>query len=492
MAFTFKGKHSSQFFLVNTVERSLLPSHTAKLVKASGKIGAYSFGSEIDVSTYKVAATVTADTSEELEKKLDAIKVWLQGNEGELIFDFKQQASYIAQLDGDTPIEPLGTSAFISFNLLCANPIGEGLEKKYTIPKGQGTVDITNDGTAVTQPRVKVKFTEDAYNISVIGGDGAVTVGTYPDATKTTIPYEERVLVDQLIDPTIWTKASSIDDGIIYGEFESNGYMFHQKSWDYGKGAEGKPEDRFNGWHGASAVRSLNEPIENFKVELTCTFLSWDKADMGRVEFYLLDQNGKQFGKASMNDVTWLGNHQIAVARFGSRAEGINMVYDTGAYPGVWQGWHDGVISFGRKQRSGYVTWFTYFAIKDQKTGRYHTELYREYADYTGRWLQKLAGVQLAVAALGNTDKVYYMTLNDLIVYKYNEGDRTPYNDIPFKAGDEVEIDMETAAVYHNGRVATDLIDPSSDFFSIPTGKSQLAVFPNVGDAEITFTNKYL
>jgi predicted phage tail component-like protein len=486
MAFTFKGKHSNQFFLVNTIERSLLPSHTSKLIKASGKIGAYSFGSEIDVSTYKVAATVTADTSDALEKKLDAIKVWLQGDEGELIFDFKQQVSYIAQLDGDTPIEPLGTSAFISFNLLCANPIGEGLEKSYKIAQGEGTVDITNDGTAPAQPRVKVKFNEDAYNISVIGADGAVTVGTYPDATKTTLPYEERALVDQLIDPTIWTKASAIDDGVIYGEFESNGYMFHQKSWDYGK------DKGFTGWHGASAVRSLNEPLDNFKVELTCTFLSEDKGDMGRVEFYLLDQNGKQFGKASMNDVTWLGNHQIAVARFGSRAEGINMVYDSGAYPGVWQGWHDGVISFGRKQRNGYVTWFSYFAIKDTKTGRLHTELYREYADYTGRWLQKLAGVQLAVGALGGGDKVYYMTLNDLVVYKYNEGNRDVYNDRPFKAGDTVEVDMETAAVYHNGHIATDLIDPSSDFFSIPTGKSQLAVFPNVGDTEITFKNKYL
>ncbi|HGO9416661.1 TPA: distal tail protein Dit [Bacillus cereus] len=484
MAFRFKGHHSNNFFLVNTIQRSMLPTITAKLVKASGKIGAYSFGKDIDVSTYDVKATVTAATTEELETRLDEIKTWLHGDEGELVFDFKPHAKYIAQLDGDTPIEPLGTSAFISFTLLCANPIGVGFEEhKYTIKKGEMTADIQNDGTAPTEPNVRIKFTEDAYNISIIGKDSAVTVGTSPDYIKETVPYEERVLYDELIDPQLWKPAAAVDDGIIFGEFESNGYMFHQKGWDYGKSTN---------WHGASAIRSLDEPLENFMVELHCTFLSWDVGDMGRIEFYLLDQNGKQFGKASMNDVTWLGNHQIAVARFGSQAEGIQFVYDHGAYPGVWQGWHDGIIRLGRKKRDGYVTWFTYFAIRDQKTGRLHTELYREYADYTGRWLQKLAGVQIAVAALGEGDKVYYMTLNHVNVYKYNEGDRTQYNDKPFKADDILEIDMESAAVYLNGHVAADLIDPASDFFALPTGKSQLAIYPAVGDAEITFKNKYL
>ncbi|MCU5554894.1 phage tail family protein [Bacillus cereus] len=492
MSFIFRGKHASRFMLVNHIERNFLPTKQANLLKASGKIGAYDFGSETDVSRYNVMATITAASDLEREEKLDEARKWLN-EEGELIFDFKNHVSYTAKLDGDSHVNPIGTSCTISFTLLCSDPIGDGLEKTYEIKQGEMKAELVNEGTAEAYPNVKVKFTEDTPVFNVIGRDYAVTVGNSPDYHKEDIPYEERVLYDELIDPRKWTDANDIYDGIVYGTFESNGYLFHQKDWDYGKPPAGGTDPKFNGWHGASMYRNLPEPIENFMVELHCTFRSWDRLDMGRVGFYLLDPNGRKFGNAHLNDVTWMKTQQIASVKFGDNSSGTAMVYDRGAFDGVWSGWDDGIIRFGRKKRKGYVTWFTYYAIRDSKTGRFHTELYREYADYSGMWLQKLAGVQIETSALGNGDKHYYMTLNHVNVFKYNEDKIGQTNDIPFKVGDELEIDMASAAVYKNGILANDLLDPSSDFFSIPTGRSEIAVFPTTaGDTEVKFTNKYL
>ncbi|WP_338000378.1 phage distal tail protein [Bacillus mycoides] len=195
-----------------------------------------------------------------------------------------------------------------------------------------------------------------------------------------------------------------------------------------------------------------------------------------------------------MNDVTWTQSQQIATAKFGPQADGIAFVYDQGAYAGVWSGWNEGIIRFGRKKRDGYDTWFTYFAIKDTKTGRYHTELYREYADYARAWTnRKLAGVQIEASALGDGTNRYYMTLNHVNVFKYNEGNRDIYNDKPLKTGDFVEVDMEKGAVYHNGILANELLEPSSDFFPIPVGKSQLAIYPpSVGETYIYYDEKHL
>ncbi|MDA2396504.1 phage tail family protein [Bacillus cereus] len=492
MSFIYRGRHASRYMLVNTIERDLLPQKTANLLKASGKIGAYDFGSETDVMRYNVVATITADTELERETKLDDIRRWLNVPDGELIFDFKNHVSYTAKLDGSTPITPIGTSCMIQFTLLCSDPVGDGLEKEYKIERGNMKTEVVNDGTAEAYPNVRITFAEDTPTVSVIGKDYAVTAGQAPDYNKQTVPYEERVLYDELIDVRQWTDASEIYDGIVYGTFESNGYLFHQKGWDYG-GNKDKPEDRFAGWHGASMYRNIPEPIDNFMVELHSTFRSWDRRDMGRVGFYLLDQNGRKFGNAHLNDVTWLKTQQIATVKFGDNKNGIAMVYDRGGFDGVWSEWNNGIIRFGRKERKGYVTWFTYFALQDAKTGRFHTELYREYADYTGRYLNKLAGIQLETSALGNGDKRYYMTLDHVNVYKYNENQREQVNDMAFKQGDTLEVDMASASIYKNGILANDMLDPSSDFFSIPTGRSEIAIYPpSAGETSIKFTNRYL
>lgn len=483
MSFIYRGKDARNFMTVNSIERDLLPAQKANLLRASGKLGAYYFGSEGEIVTYNFKGTITANSITEREAKLDAIRVWLSGGEGELVFNWKNHVSYTAVLEGDTPINHIGTSAELQFTLLCADPVGTGLRKSTGIGRGKMTVDIDNKGTATAYPSVRVSIEEDAHQFSVVGREDSVTVGYAPDFEKKTLPYEERILYDELIDTNLWKRAASIDNGKITADFTSNGFQFEVK--DYGKGT---------GWHGASAYRSLDEPAENFMVELHCTFLSGDRRDMGRVGFYFLDENGKQFGKAHMNDVTWTQAQQIATAKFGPDADGIGFVYDQGAYAGVWSGWSDGIIRFGRKKRDGYDTWFTYFAIKDAKTGRYHTELYREYADYARAWNgRKLAGVQIEASMLGDGEFKYYMTLNHINVFKYNEGNRDIYNDKPFKAGDFVEIDMETASVYKNGVLANELLDPSSDFFGVPAGKSQLAIYPpSVGETYIYYDEKHM
>lgn len=483
MSFIFKGKHANRFMTVNSVERSLLPTHRANLLRASGKLGAYYFGSEQEVMTYNVKGTITANSILQREAKLDEIRVWLSSGEGELIFDWKNSASYTAVLDGDTPIHHIGTSAEIQFTFLCADPVGTGLRRATGIGRGNMTVDIDNKGTSPAYPQYRVQIQEDAHQFSIVGRDKSVTVGYAPDFEKKTLPYEERVLYDELIDTNLWRRASSIDDGKITADFVSNGYQFEVK--DYGKGG---------GWHGASMYRSLNEPLENFMVELHCTFVTGDRRDMGRVGFYFLDENGKQFGKAHLNDVTWTKYQQIATCKFGGNADGVGWLYDRGGFDGVWSDWKYGIIRYGRKKRNGYDTWFTYFAIQDTKTGRYHTELYREYADYARHWTnRKLAGVQIEASALGDGDHRYFMSLNHINVFKYNEGNRDLYNDKPFRAGDFVEVDMEKGAVYHNGILANELLDPSSDFFGLPPGKSQVAIYPpSIGETLIYYNEKHI
>lgn len=481
MGFFFRGKHSDEYLLVNGIERDLMPAISAKLLQVSGHKGAYNFGSDMEVRRYKIKATVTANTEQDLERKLDDIRVWLYGNgkEGELIFDDKPQVSYMAQLDGDTPREPLGTSVFFTFTLLCAESNGEGIEKVYEVTNGGGIVDLVNDGTDEAFPNVSIKFTEDAHTVAITNGTEHVLVGKPKDVTQPTTAARTCIVFEDFIDTTRWTQGIDVDGGAITGDFVSNGKSFHQKDWDYGK---------YWAWHGAAKVLSLPEEVQDFTVDLSCTFRSYKPEQLGRVELYLLDKNRAVLGKAAIMDMWDNSRQQVIEARAGTWL-GSNQYFvkSYGGYSGYWNDWANGMISITRKGD----TWAAYFCIYDPNNGHHKNWHYQEWVDTKDRFMGKVAAIQVHVGAYGEYE-AYEMYLNDMQVYRYNTQRAETDNDIPFIAGDRLEINNEKAAIYLNGKPANHLLDPSSDYFSIPVGRSQLGIYPSVGETTVRFKNRYL
>lgn len=481
MKFIYRGKRSDDFFIVNSRERGLLPPITTKLLEVDGRKGAYDFGSNMGVHRYNMKATVTAESSEELEKKLDDIKVWLynNGKQAELIFEDKPQVSYQARLDGDTPINPIGTSAEILFTFLCAEPIGEGITKVYKEDK-TGIIDVNNDGTDVAYPKIKVKFSKDAHIISVTNGNEVVTVGKPEDVTKPTIERRTRIFDADLTSIANWTQGVDVDGGAIRGDFVSNGFRVHQKDWDYGK---------YHTWHGAAKVIQLPEEVQDITADLSCTFKGYNPNQMGRVEMYFLDKNRKVLGKSAIMDPHYGLRAQIIESRAGTWLNGGKyFIKSRGAYNGYWNDWHDGMIVLSRIEDR----WEGYFCIYHPKTGHHTYWHFDRWYDVDNKFgKSKVAAIQLHIGAYGDYEP-YEMYINGLTVFRHNINRQETDNDIAFIKGDELEIDCESASVFLNGKPAMHLLDPSSDFFSIVQGNSQLGITPDLGSVEVSFSKRHL
>jgi predicted phage tail component-like protein len=491
MSLTFRGVHSSTHCLVNSVGRGLLPALKAKLVRVSGKQGAYDFGSDKDVRIFNVRATITANTVYELEDKLEAIQSWLDGDEvGELVFDSKPQVSYYAKLEGDTNIEQLGTSAFLTFTLLCPDPTGVGIEHIFSDLSTDGTIEIQNDGNEKTQPITTIDFTADETSVIITDGTKHILLGNPHNMDLPILPDYEPVMWGNNQNPALLTEATTVDGGTILGDFDTNGFSMRQKGGDYGAWDASNPY----AWHGASKVQSLQvEPLENFRVGANIGFsnVGGSVGALGRIEIYLLDENGLQFGKVAFADYYGHIDAPAAEGRIGNAQTGLFMLKDLPSPADYWQGMGDGYIEIARRGRE----WYCYFGMRNQwgQVWRaYDKRMYVEDRFYT----PKLAAIQYHIAAYKDNPAYNNMWFGTTRVDRVNRGwglaDTTIGNDTPFKKGDKLIVDNEKAAVYLNGKPSTNLVDPSSDFFSIPSGVSVLGITPNTNlTASVTVKDKY-
>ncbi|HEY8424871.1 MAG TPA: distal tail protein Dit, partial [Limnochordales bacterium] len=439
--------------------------------------GAYYQGHEYGVRQIEVDIVLKEDTPAGLRERVRALAAWLKpgGEPKSLVFDDEPNLTWRAVLSGDTDLEEIATIGRGTLTFLCPDPVALGDEHVLSLGAG-GEAVVTAGGTAPAWPVIRATVQQPITYLAVATPEKYVMLGR-PDAVEETpVPKEQKVLTDGLDSTVGWTSGTQVD-GTVAGTMISTGTHFEPS--DYGTGS---------GWHGPALKTSVpGGPIQDFRVTVFVQLFN-SKQSVGRAEVYLLDQNNAIFGKIALKDTHSGVKDMWGEARAGALSGGYYFVQPThGAKAGVWNDF-DGLIRIGRIGNR----WHAYFALVDKTTGKHHTRLYREWVDANSQYMNPLAQVQLHAGAYGTYQP---MTVRFWTVWveKINPVGTA---EVPYIAdmGDVIEIDCERHAVYLNGEPRLDLLDPSSEFFSLTPGEPvAIGVTPDgVATVELTYRERWL
>lgn len=474
------GTDIPSFVKVNNVEFSVLPTIENKLMKVRGKAGYYNLGQEMGRREFKVSLTIIAEQINGVMSATRELAEFLYSPEPvELRFGDEPDKYYMVLLDGDSNISEIVNVGQGEITFVCTEPYAYGTEHtvNYT-PVDETPIDIDVQGNAEAHPLIELTMTADSEYISVISDDKHVTVGEIGQVSETPTDVRPTRLWDETSNTSLWTSASNVDGGSIQGTFGTNGYSFHQYNGDFGTDN--------TGWHGASMVRSLPAPIQDFEVQAGIGMTESQIKEVGRIEIYLLDENNEQFGKMALKETWDKGTSRWWEARAGKLAGGHYFASEN-RRGSVWGGNMKGLLKISRTGNK----WWAWIGKYEPSLGEYRSRLTAEWFDTKGIATNKLAKIQIHIAGFKSFQPVNTMYVDDIKVF---ERLTLGTDEVPIIArkDDVITIDSERSIVLKNGEPFYEGLNPSSNFFSFKKGYQGLIVSPPVADVKVTYKERWL
>lgn len=475
------GVNIPSFVKVNKVRFSVLPPIENNLLKVRGKYGLYNLGQDVGKRTITAEITIIAEQINGVMNATRELAEWLYHKEPvQLIISDEPDKYYLVLPDGNTEIDEIVNIGKGEITFVCTEPFAFGSTHEITFtPQSEDEIYyIDVKGTAENYPQIELTVTEDVTSIAVVTDDGIVMLGEEAQVTEKKVDRFPIRLRDEMSDPSTWTTAISVDNGVITGSFSSNGYQFQQANKDFGNGSA---------WYGASAIKSLPTPIKDFEVEMWLGFKASSKKQIGRIELYLLDEKNEQFGKIALRDTDPSNNYQIFEARAGTLVNGKYFVKTYGRRKGVWSDFDNGHMVIGRNRNK----WYAHIGIWDSVKKRFHTRYTGEWFDTKNIATNKLAKIQIHIGKYGKYEPYSTMYISDI---KVRERLTLGTGEVPIiaKEGDVLLIDNERAIVYKNGIPFFEGLNPASNFFSFKKGINGIAITPAKANVKVTYTERWL
>jgi predicted phage tail component-like protein len=468
---------------VNKIHGSLLPTQEHKFLQIPGRSSQVHIGKSTGLRQEKIDVTIYGDTQEELAERKRILAAWLVTDEPmTFYYSFESDKSYQAVLDESTEIDKIVTDGEGTLVFSIPDPDAYRAEESYDFNPSEisPVVTVTNEGSKGTYPRFEGIITEDTTEFSIISGDQILYLGEpLEQDSQTPAEGSSTILNDDMHTTDGWTAGNTVDGGTIQGSFSSDGFRFTQASGDYGTGTT---------WHGAAAIKTLSESIQDFTVDLDIRFDQTAVNQMGRIELYLLNASNVHIGKIAIKDMfTTLESPQLE-ARAGALALGKVFVAYRGPREGYWKDFV-GVIRISRKGNK-----WTFFAGKRNPSTNLFTQTFTySYVDVNNSYTDLLRGIQLHVAQYKTnpvpTPANFYIT--NLRVTKENSltSGEVPYI---FYAGDEIVIDCSSGKIYRNDEPILWTFNPSSDFIKLNPGANNLTCHPYIlSDGKIYFKERW-
>jgi predicted phage tail component-like protein len=466
------------FVKVTDIKQSVLPPVSQKTVKVNGRAGEIDFGNEIGSREIEVEFTILGANTTDLRGKVRQLAQWLYYEEPKpLVINEEPDKFYMAKVTGDSELDDIVRYGQGSIVFYCADPYAYSTNEKeialnQTLPEDPAIVE--NAGAVETFPKYRFEFTQPTTEFTVISDDKFMRFGKPASVDDTPVDVNPLVFADDMTTVTGWTTATTVDGGVVAGNFRSNGYSFSLENAGEG-----------SAWHGASGVKALSRSVQDFKAQIRMSLLTSAVGQLGRVELYLRDANGAVIGKIALRNGNPNGRTPYAQVRLGS-----NYILETyGDYAGVWKDWSYGTMDIARRGN----VWSIYYSIIDNETGVHHTRLYKEFIDKDGLYSAPLGQVQIHMGLHGTAPAPASMYISDVKVWEENIVPAS--NEVPyiFKTGDILEIDTETDAVLLNGEPYYEALDPSSQFITLKKGTNGIMLSPIVTDNNsIKFKERWL
>jgi predicted phage tail component-like protein len=505
--FTFRGRHSSEFFLVNRVNKSVTPPVTEKLLEVPNRKGAYDFGTEIGARRFDIEVTIIESSTNDLAAKIREITEWLlpprkvNDKPMPLTFDTEPDLEYRARFVGEASLETMASVGTATLSFVAPDPHAYGPTITTNL-EGSPAV-VMNGGGVETYPTVKLNFLQPTTSFMIAHKDlysekiKHLLIGKPANVEQSVVNKEERVFWDQMTTVSEWTAGGDVSPSLtVAGSFKSDGYRFMPRSYYADESYEPDYEKPWNGpytgWHGPHLKKALSEPVQDFVFRSLFEFRASHKERVGRLDVFFLDANGARLGKVGLVDRSQNTENTVVEAVAGGAQDGHAMINTNGSRIGAFNDFY-GKIDVRREGNR----WNAYAALIDRQTGKaileYTSRKHEGYfIDKANKWTNPIAQIQISASAYRDYKPVDAVQIHDLKVYKVNNINEE--TEVPFmvEAGDTVEIDCAKAAIYHNGLPAMHLLDPSSEFFALEKGGNEISFEGGTAGIDIEYKERWL
>jgi predicted phage tail component-like protein len=485
VSFFYRDRTSTIYpwLVVNKVHGSILPTQEHKFTQVPGRVSQIHTGKSTGLRQEQIDITIFADSQEELAARKRILAAWLVVDQPEsFYYSYEPDKIYQAVLDESTDLDKIVTDGETTLVFSAPDPYAYGIEKEVAFNPDDinPVVTVTNDGSQPTFPRFEGIITADTTEFSIISGEDILYLGQpLENDSQTPVAGSTTILNDDMASLTGWTAGAVVDGGTIQGAFGSDGFRFTQASGNYGSGAT---------WHGAAAIKTLSQSVQDFTVDLDIRFDQIAVNQMGRIELYLLDISNVHIGKIAIKDMfSTLESPQLE-ARAGALAGGKLFVAQRGPREGYWKGFI-GVIRISRKGNK-----WTFFAGIRNASNQFIRTFTYSYVDVNNSYTQLLRGIQLHIAQYSNKPvppvSNFYITNLRVVQNNTPAPAEVPYL---FRTGDSFVIDCSSGDIFRNGEKILWALNPSGDYIKLQPGENNLTCQPYIlSSGKIFFRERWL
>lgn len=460
----FNNINLKDHFTINDIRGRGIIKNDIETLEVAGKAGAYFVRKNIPVRVLEIDIVIASDSPSDMRKDIRSLNAILSVDEPkEIIFSDDDEISYFGIPADSQEGNEIVSTAEQTIVLLCADPYAYSKDEITGIFTSDA-VKLTNEGSEEAKPI----FTFEVKNPITFAmiqnqNNDYMMIGKPIDVVEDqTYERYERILHDEMSSKVGWATASDGDvDGLVTGEIDTNGTRFEPT--DYGSGSS---------WHGPALKRSLTEPLTDFRMEAIVGFWNSEPLIVGRVELYLLDDQGRQVGKIGIKDTQNSQSLGWGEARVGDSSVNYYMINEYGDRQGNWNNFY-GML---RLERIG-KEWNAYIAKIDQSTGKHHTRRFANWTDIDDQFTREVSQVVVHFGQVRD-HQTGATGVYDVKVFKINQ--ENP-NEIPYIAreGDIIIFDHENEELLINGEDATELKQFGGSYFNLIKGENQFIVQPS-------------
>ncbi|AWP37766.1 phage tail protein [Heyndrickxia coagulans] len=542
--FFYAGAHSREFNLkVIEIHRNIFPTVEEQTQNIPGMSGDLYLGTNVKNRTFVVDVEIVAGSHTQRIDLIHQISDWLMpvdDAEFDLIFDDEQDFTYYAHVSNITEVTRSLYKGKASITFSCSDPKGYGEYQQHDMITNP--ITITPDGTAECYPVFTCIPKKDVTRIAITDQDeNYVYIGSDvdPDTGDSPVDLEPLVFHDYCSTMATWlsltpdTLTFTPENGVIGGAMRSVNDALTFALDSSGNPNFGKPVA--NKWHGPVVKQNLNGQYQDYRVSIWLSNKQYYPRAKGKVELYLLDQDGHAIGKIGIKDNSISAKPILQVIVFNG-TKYHNIVYDQGSIQKkktttkkikVKNGTRT-VKSKGKTKTeqlwktltlpgdpstdtyTNFYGWIRFekignkFTVQVMKCDSKHNPVWdkpitKTWTDTSKIYTQKLAAVAAYIAKYDIEEDtanpvVKYrnnnLALTDVCVWEIiNGGNKsTTSPTVVARKGDEIKINCEDHTVYKNGAVFMENFYIGGQFLTMQGGVPKTFAFsPDLSDADWYF-----
>lgn len=512
--FRYNGLKQPYYLFVRDVNRSVLPAVNNLLTPYSRGTRNYNYGKNYGVRQISLNCFIKANQEEDIPYLIEDLARFLDVGETTIRFSDAKDRSWKVVLDGSTDIsQSLNVGDFtITFSCIEVNSYGEEVTGSETFSGDMnGIMQIHNEGTAETYPIMKINFEEDSPMINIVGMGQSenITLGyDSADADGEETNFNPRPLVIQ-------EKFDNMNSLTPMNNLTTPDWLFNRKfvrntTLTTSGGNLILTNNKFPkidtgqigfAFYGGGVVRTLPKALDDFTLELAFTNSGLPKYWTNQHQFLILyDDQGIPFMNVAFGYVPVEKRIRFNMATMGSSST-PEVRANAGKPAKDWYNFVGKIVLERKdnrwrlqggkfKSKQGSPMKGSDLQYGTTMLSNIHSSGFRQFPQET--WSRKVAAIGILYANLGNRPQINRWAIDNMNVWEnLTKPPTSTQTTLSFEKGDELLVDFPKSQVWLNGTPSPAYVQPSTDWFSLKSGKNTLGVSGLTGTLEYEYINRY-